>query len=109
MRFLETFDWPGNVRQLRNCLESMVVMARGTTLTMADLPASITQPWHEVAERLRIPPGLTLEELERRAIEEALERCDGNRTYAAQALGISVRTLQRKVKALGKGDEEQIK
>jgi DNA-binding NtrC family response regulator len=76
---------------------------------MADLPARLTQPWHEAAERVRIPPGLTLEELERRAIQETLERCDGNRTYAARALGISVRTLQRKVKAWHQRDDEPLK
>ena len=99
MRFLESFEWPGNVRQLRNCLESMVVMARGQVLNLVDLPVNITQPWQGQEQEVRLPPGLTLADLERRAIEDALERYEGNRTHAARSLGISVRTLQRKLKA----------
>ena len=102
-RFLETFDWPGNVRQLRNCLESMVVMARGTTLTVDDLPASFAGPDHDLSDAIRIPPGVSLKRLEAKAIEEALRRFDGNRTHAARELGISVRTLQRKLKAVRGG------
>jgi DNA-binding NtrC family response regulator len=98
-RFLETFDWPGNVRQLRNCLESMVVMAQDTTLTPDDLPARIMDDQQRAADAIPIPVGVTMGDLEKRAIEEALERFDGNRTRAAQALGISVRTLQRRLKA----------
>lgn len=100
LRFFETFDWPGNVRQLRNCLESMIVMARGNTLTMADLPATMdisNSRSHEVS----MPAGTTLEALEQTAVEQALEQHGGNRTHAAEALGISVRTLQRKLKAWG--------
>jgi len=98
--FLEAHDWPGNVRQLRNCLESMVVLARSDTLTTDDLPAMLesTRCAHH---HVSIPPGTQLDALEREAIEQALERHDHNRTHAANALGISVRTLQRKLKAWG--------
>ena len=97
-RFLETFDWPGNVRQLANCLESMVVMAVGTTLTVDDLPANVAATRHGDQPEVQIPIGTTIEDLERQAVEQALERFDGNRTRAAESLGISVRTLQRKLK-----------
>ena len=53
---------------------------------------------------MRIPIGTTIEDLERQAVEQALEQFDGNRTRAAESLGISVRTLQRKLKSWG--DEE---
>lgn len=99
MRFLETFDWPGNVRQLANCLESMVVMATETTLTVDVLPANLAALRDGEGTKVRIPIGTTIEDLERQAIEQALDRFDRNRTQAAESLGISVRTLQRKLKA----------
>jgi DNA-binding NtrC family response regulator len=98
MRFFETFDWPGNVRQLANCLESMVVLATGPTLTVDDLPANLAVLRSGDETQVRIPIGTTIEDLERQAIEQTLERFDGNRTQAADSLGISVRTLQRKLK-----------
>jgi DNA-binding NtrC family response regulator len=96
--YLETHDWPGNVRQMRNCLESMVVLAAGDTLSMKDVPATLQQEF-KTAGRVVIPPNTSLDDVEREAIEQALEQHDGNRTHAAEALGISVRTLQRKLKA----------
>jgi DNA-binding NtrC family response regulator len=97
-RFLETYEWPGNVRQLRNCLESMVVMAHGAKLALDDLPATIAQG-ARAAQDVEVPPGTTLEELEHAAVEQTLHQFRGNRTHAAESLGISVRTLQRKLKA----------
>jgi len=104
--YLETHDWPGNVRQLRNCLESMIVLARGGTLTMDDLP-SMVENGLPPTDSLAIPAGTRLEQLEREAVEQALQRHDGNRTHAAKSLGISVRTLQRKLKAWGISEEDQ--
>ena len=102
--FLENYDWPGNVRQLRNCLESMVVLAGGSTLTLDDLPISIR-------ERTAATPGAkpaadrTLDEMERTMILRTLKQFDENRTRAAEALGISVRTLQRRLKDWGMYEE----
>jgi DNA-binding NtrC family response regulator len=103
--YLERHAWPGNVRQLRNCLESMVVLARGDTLTMDDLPAIVENAVAH-SDHVEIPEGTKLDELEREAVVQALERNDGNRTHAAKSLGISVRTLQRKLKAWGINEEE---
>jgi len=103
--FLESHDWPGNVRQLRNCLESMIVLARGDTLAMDDLPAMI-ENGPSITDHVAIPDGTKLGELEREAVEQALGRHDGNRTHAAKSLGISVRTLQRKLKSWGINEEE---
>jgi len=103
--FLENFSWPGNVRQLRNVVENMVVLARGDTLTIENLPASLEID--PLLESGRISSGTTsLVELQRSAVEKALVECNGHRTRAAESLGISVRTLQRKLKAWGleKGD-----
>jgi len=104
--YLETHDWPGNVRQLRNAVESMVVLAGGNMLTMNDVPAML-EHGIDNADHLAVPPGTKLEDLEREAVEQTLKQHNGNRTRAAQSLGISVRTLQRKLKAWrinGNGD-----
>jgi DNA-binding NtrC family response regulator len=109
MRFMERHPWPGNVRQLRNCLESMVVLARNETLTMDDLPATVDDTNLPTSD-LEIPTHTSLEELERAAVEQTLERCEGNRTHAAEELGISVRTLQRRLKEWGidqNGDQDE--
>jgi DNA-binding NtrC family response regulator len=96
MRRFQQFHWPGNVRELRNTLESMMVLADGDVLTERDLPEWILgTPTARVAQDL--PTGLTMEELEKLAISQALDQFSGNRTRAAQKLGISVRTLQRKL------------
>jgi two-component system, NtrC family, response regulator HydG len=105
MEFLESFSWPGNVRQLRNVVENMVVLSRTDLLTVENLPASLE--CDPLLESGRVPSGTTsLVALQRSAVEKALMECNGHRTRAAESLGISVRTLQRKLKAWGleKGD-----
>jgi two-component system response regulator HydG len=106
MRCLERFAWPGNVRQLRNVLESMIVMATREILDVDDLPAAIRaeSPLPNSAAGEAGSPelsGLSLEQLERMAIARALEDSGGNRTAAARLLGVSTRTIQRKIKKYG--------
>ena len=98
MRRFLTYRWPGNVRELRNTLESMMVLAEGDTLTERDLPERIADIAPQSASAKEIPTGMTMEELERLAIMRALDQYGGNRTHAANRLGISVRTLQRKLR-----------
>jgi DNA-binding NtrC family response regulator len=98
MRRFQTYRWPGNVRELRNSLESMMVLADGEMLTERDLPDRIATAAVETIAPKEIPTGLTMEELEKLAITKALDQCGGNRTHAAGRLGISVRTLQRKLR-----------
>jgi DNA-binding NtrC family response regulator len=99
LRYLSIADWPGNVRQLRNCLESMVVMARTHTLTLADLPPGIDDAARSDAALLSDgQKEQKLEDLQREVILRTLRQFEGNRTHAAEALGISVRTLQRRLK-----------
>jgi two-component system, NtrC family, response regulator HydG len=108
MEFLENFTWPGNVRQLRNVIENMVVLSRTDVLTVENLPASLESD--PLLESGRVPSGTTsLVALQRSAVEKALVECNGHRTRAAESLGISVRTLQRKLKAWGmeKGDDSE--
>ena len=95
--------WPGNVRQLRNSIHSMVVLAKTNDLTLADLPEDMIEAGSAITPSagsdLQSLHGL--DEIERSAILAALGQHEGNRTRAAAALGISVRTLQRKLKSWG--------
>ena len=98
--YLSQYDWPGNVRQLRNAIENMVVMGEERMLTLRDLPKYLSgNPQTESFSSRPIP--MNLHELERDAILSALKKSFGNRTHAAHTLGISVRTLQRKLKLWG--------
>lgn len=90
--------WHGNIRELRNCIECMVVLAPdGAVLEAGDLP----QLPAEVAAETVLPadkePSLNLEATEKELIQSAIERCGGNRSAAAKMLGISRRTLYRKL------------
>jgi DNA-binding NtrC family response regulator len=98
MRRFTSYRWPGNVRELRNTLESMMVLAEGEIMTERDLPERITEASQSPTTAKEVPTGVTMEELEKLAIVKALDQCGGNRTHAANRLGISVRTLQRKLR-----------
>ncbi len=99
MALLEGYRWPGNVRELRNTIEKMVVLARGDRLTTRDIPPVIRAEAGE-APAVSRPAAATesLADTERSLILQALRKHDGNRTLAAQALGISRRTLHRKLR-----------
>lgn len=98
MRRFESYRWPGNVRELRHTLERMMIFADSETLTEKDLPEEISSASAEPPRGANLPDDLTIDELEQLAINRALEQCTGNRTHAAEKLGISVRTLQRKIR-----------
>jgi DNA-binding NtrC family response regulator len=98
--FLLNHHWPGNVRQLRNVIESMVVLASDEILRMDDLPPLIDATSAR-AGRSSQRDSAKLEELERNAILTSLAQHNDVRVRAAAALGISVRTLQRKLRAWG--------
>jgi DNA-binding NtrC family response regulator len=98
MERLMVYRWPGNVRELRNTLESMLVLSDGDVMTERDVPDRVLAGALAAAATKELPTGLTMEELERLAIVHALEQSSGNRTHAAGKLGISVRTLQRKLR-----------
>ena len=101
--FLVQYEWPGNVRQLKNTIENMVVMGRQNPLSTEDLPAYFSG--NPAAPRTGdIVGSVQLQDMERIAINSALDRFQGNRTRAAEALGISIRTLQRKLKAWHAGE-----
>ena len=101
-RRLMAFDWPGNVRQLKNAVESMVVVDLDGTLDLDDLPDDLSasdQPASDTEGRgLGELVGKSLSEIERVFIAETLQFTDGNREEAAGMLGIGERTLYRKIK-----------
>jgi DNA-binding NtrC family response regulator len=94
---LAAYPWPGNVRELRNAVERMVVLSRSARLGIRDVPAQIREA---AGGRPGLPVrgGLSLAESERQMIARALRLHDGNRTRAAAELGISRRTLHRKLR-----------
>lgn len=94
LRELENYSWPGNVRQLRNAVEKMCVLSSGGKLTSEDVPSEIRgNPENQTV----FNHAQTLEETEKAKILSVLEACGGNKSRAADALGISRRTLHRKI------------
>ncbi len=90
-------DWRGNVRELQNAIERALIVSSGESITRADLPLAEASDDRGSA----LPVTATLAEIERRAILSALERNDGNRRVTAEELGISLRTLQYRLKEYG--------
>jgi len=97
LNVLMAYDWPGNVRELRNTIEQMVVLARAERLTLRDVPAAI-RGGADLTKISVVRTGMTVEEAERQLIVQALKETGGNRTRAAEKIGISRRTLHRKLK-----------
>ncbi len=93
---LMDYEWPGNVRELENCIERAVVLARGEAIRPEHLPGSLRQLTPE--RSLTFAVGTSLEVLERQAITATLREVKGNKAAAARLLGISQRTLYRKIK-----------
>jgi len=105
MAALVRYDWPGNVRELRNVVERMVVLSLKEELAFVDLPDEIRdfQRPAAVANPTGINGGcqnMTIGEMEKQLIENALAKCGGNKSLAAEALGISRSTLYEKLKEM---------
>jgi DNA-binding NtrC family response regulator len=92
---LYRYDWPGNVRELQNALERSLIVAKTDTIMAADLPLQFAQ------QTPAMPRQLTLAEIEKAAILEVLERNHGERRSSAEQLGVSLRTLQYRLKEYG--------
>jgi DNA-binding NtrC family response regulator len=111
LRALAAYAWPGNVRELRNVIERVVLLEADEIVLAEHLPPEIsghrsrTAPPGASADPF--PPGvvLPLSDIEKLAIEHALSVCDGNKTRAAQALGISRQTLRTKLKEFAIADD----
>ncbi|MGY6532209.1 sigma-54-dependent transcriptional regulator FlbD [Glycocaulis sp.] len=106
---ITTRDWPGNVRELENAMHRAVLLANGTEIGPDAIRAPDGSAFHasaggvarqaaEAAEEARAQVGRTVAEVEQELILETLDHCLGNRTHAANILGISIRTLRNKLK-----------
>ncbi len=99
MRLAMAYDWPGNVRELENAVQRAVVLSRGETIFPEHLPAKVQAL--DAGDEVESGPSReakTMREVERQAIVRALREHNGNRTHAAESLGISRRTLQNKIR-----------
>jgi DNA-binding NtrC family response regulator len=95
---LEAHDWPGNIRELENFIRRAIALAAGTALGPQTLDPG-TVPRREGPAS--VAPGLTLQEMERRLLEKTLEATGGNRTRAAELMGVSLRTVRNKIREYG--------
>jgi DNA-binding NtrC family response regulator len=98
MRLLEQYAWPGNVRELRNVIERATILARGEVIEPTHLPAlGAAPPAGPPANSVTIAPGMTVDEAEQKLILATLDAAGGNKTRAAEMLGISLKTLHNKL------------
>jgi DNA-binding NtrC family response regulator len=106
MRALQSYRWPGNIRELANVLERAQILAEDNLLTLGDLPETLqtAPPPTEVSS----PDTLNLHEMERRNVQAALQRAKGNKVHAAKLLGITRRALYRLITKYGlEGKQEE--
>jgi DNA-binding NtrC family response regulator len=107
LKLFAQYDWPGNVRELENVVERAMVLSKSTVLGIDNVPDQITRlrenetPQRSVFQNLKLPDdGLsmieTIEEIERTLIKEALERTGGNKTRAAELLGVTRKIMRYK-------------
>lgn len=104
---LYSYDWPGNIRELRNCIEGAVVIAEGNTLRLEDLPPAVRKSQENSS--ISIPAGTDMDTAEKIIIRETLIFCHGNKSKTAQVLGIGRKTLHRKLMEMNlvSGDPEE--
>ncbi|MFZ5764896.1 MAG: helix-turn-helix domain-containing protein, partial [Thermodesulfobacteriota bacterium] len=94
MQLILHYHWPGNIRELMNCIESSVVMTRGETITIDSIPEYLTYTGN--GGETESKEGM-LQEMERQLINEVLQKTAGDKVRAAKMLGIGLRTLYRKL------------
>ena len=104
LRAMEAYGWPGNVRELRNAVERAALLAPESQICLGDLPPEVGGGSRGPAEPggLALPAeGVDLQELERRWVLEALERCGGNRSRAAKLLGMNRDQIRYRIEKFG--------
>jgi len=97
LRKLMDYSWPGNVRELENVVERAAVLCRAEVLTLADLPDAVASATPRPPSELTFAIGTPLSEVEQRMIRDTLSHTGGDKSLAAQLLGISTRTIYRKL------------
>ncbi|MBM4286449.1 MAG: sigma-54-dependent Fis family transcriptional regulator [Deltaproteobacteria bacterium] len=103
MTALKRYDWPGNVRELQNVVERAVALCRESMVQLDDLPDEIRQ--HSPAnDKITVPVGASMEEIERLAIVQTLRKTGGDKELTARLLGIGLATLYRRLKEMGHRD-----
>ena len=104
LNVLVKYSWPGNIRELRNFCENIIILKQGQTLIPEDLEAKFFMQDHKdesqsscLSENGSLNNNFSIDMNEKQLLRNALLKCGGNRTKAAQLLGISRRTLHRKL------------
>lgn len=96
-------DWPGNIRELENCIERAVILCQGEQISLQELPPQL-QPKGDIDQAPQTrKSGLTLKDMEREMIRTTLDETDGNKSQTAKKLGIARQTLKNKIKEYGLG------
>ena len=103
---LTDYQWPGNVRELKNVIERAVVLTQDRIITQKDLPQNISKERIE-DRKLTIPFGMTLREIEKKIIIETLRRSKGDKEITANLLGITPRTIYRKMDSLEEEEKQE--
>ena len=104
---LKSYAWPGNVRELKNTIDRLIILGQGQKISLNELPAHMVElsaPSHEPSGDLLkdLPPGgVTLQEVQSELIYKTLQLFDGNRTFAAKAMGISRKSLWERIERFG--------
>jgi two-component system response regulator HydG len=100
LQLCQRFPWPGNVRQLRNTIERLVITCRGSVVEVEQMP-DFLRDYDRKTTTFNVRPGTPLAEVEKMLIRQTLTHVTRNREEAAKALGISRRALQYKLKEYG--------
>jgi DNA-binding NtrC family response regulator len=100
MQVLEQYPWPGNIRELRNVMERATILADADFIALRHLPPLLVAKGEETLPTVTLTPGTTVDEAERRLILLTLDHTRGNKTRAAEILGISLKTLHNKLNKL---------
>lgn len=100
MKALVRYDWPGNIRELQNMCERLQILSEGHMIMLNDIPESVRNPDVQT-DSVEYDPSMTLHELEKRYILKALAHFGGNKTQAANNLGITIKTLYNKLHEYG--------
>ncbi len=98
---LSAYSWPGNIRELHNCIESAVVRTKGNAIILASLPPDLQHATPQLDSKIMLPVGTTRAEVEREAILKTLNTVQGNKAQAARILQIGTKTLYRKLAQYG--------
>ncbi|HIJ78787.1 MAG: sigma-54 dependent transcriptional regulator [Desulfobulbaceae bacterium] len=101
LQLMKDYNWPGNIRELINCIESAVVMSRSGVIDIESIPEYLTYKTVDIDTDME---GGLLQQLERNAITEVLNETGGDKTKTAKRLGIGLRTLYRKIEKYGLED-----